>query len=355
MREFDFMEQAMIRSIEWLGNKVRFLDQTELPNRERYIETADIGVLAEAIVTLKLRGAPLIGIAAAYGVLLGILRLKDSPAEIFLEHLHHSAALLEKTRPTAKNLFWALERMRNTARLNSTNSSKTLFEILEFEARTIHDEDRRMCESMGWYGTQLIEPDSIILTHCNSGSLATGGIGTALGVMKTAHRLGKKISIFVDETRPLLQGARLTMWELQKENIPATLITDNAAAWTIKHKKIDAVIVGADRVVANGDTANKIGTYNLAVLAKEHGIPFYVVIPTSTIDLSLPSGELIPIEERSNDEVVSFTGVRVAPVSSDVFSPAFDVTPNSYITAIITEKGILRPPYVRSLKEAVQP
>ncbi len=345
----------MIQSIEWLGDKVRFLDQTELPSRELYIETADIGVLAEAIVKLKLRGAPLIGISAAYGVLLGPLRHKDSPVEIFLEHFENSVRLLEKTRPTAKNLFWALERMRNVARLNITNSSKSLFEILESEARSIHDEDRRMCESMGLYGVQLIEPDSKILTHCNSGSLATGGIGTALGVIKVAHRSGKKISVFVDETRPLLQGARLTMWELQKENISATLITDNSAAWTIKEKNIDAIIVGADRVVANGDAANKIGTYNLAVLAKEHGIPFYIVIPTSTIDLSLATGKEIVIEERGADEVVSFGGRQTAPAGTIVFSPAFDVTPYEYISAIITEKGIHRPPYDTSLKETVLP
>ncbi|MEW5798039.1 MAG: S-methyl-5-thioribose-1-phosphate isomerase [Bacteroidota bacterium] len=343
----------MIQSIEWLGDKVRFLDQTELPNREVYIETGEIAVLAEAIVTLKLRGAPLIGISAAYGVLLGLLRHKDSSVEIFLEHFQNSVELLEKTRPTAKNLFWALERMQNTARLNTTNGSKMLFDILESEARSIHDEDRRMCDSMGFYGAQLIEDGATVLTHCNSGSLATGGIGTALGVIKTAHRSGKKISVFVDETRPLLQGARLTMWELQKENIPSTLITDNAAAWTIKQKNIDAIIVGADRVVANGDTANKIGTYNLAVLAKENGIPFYIVIPTSTIDLSLTMGNDIAIEERSADEVVFFSGIPTAPAGTKVFSPAFDVTPHEYISAIITEKGVHRPPYGRSLKAAV--
>lgn len=345
----------MIRSIEWLGDKVRFLDQTELPHRECYIETAEIGILAEAIVKLKIRGAPLIGISAAYGVLLGLLRSKDSPVGTFLDDVERSVVLLEKTRPTAKNLFWALERMRNAARLNSTSSSKTLFEILESEARSIHDEDRRMCDAMGLYGAQLIDSGAKILTHCNSGSLATGGIGTALGAIKTAHRSGKKISVFVDETRPLLQGARLAIWELQKENIPATLITDNAAAWTIVKKNIDVIIVGADRVVANGDTANKIGTYNLAILAKEHGIPFYVVIPTSTIDRSLASGEEIVIEERGADEVVSFAGVQTTPVGTKVFSPAFDVTPHDYISAIVTEKGIHRPPYIRSLEEAVLP
>lgn len=343
----------MICSIEWLGDRVRFLDQTELPDHETFVETADINVLAEAIVKLKIRGAPLIGIAATYGVLLGLLKSKNSSSEIFLRRFNDAVTLLEKTRPTAKNLFWALERMRKVLRLNSTKNANELFDILESEAKAIHDEDRMMCESMGFYGAQLIEDGATILTHCNTGALATGGIGTALGVIKTAHHSGKKISVYVDETRPLLQGARLTMWELQQENIPATLITDNTAAWTIKKKNVGMIIVGADRVVANGDAANKIGTYNLSILAKEHGIPFYVVIPTSTIDLSLSNGQEIPIEERSKDEVVSFTGKRITPASINVFSPAFDVTPNEYITAIVTDKGIHRAPYDRSLKEAV--
>lgn len=343
----------MIQTIEWLGTKVRFLDQTLLPTEERYVETSDINVLADAIRTLKLRGAPLIGISAAYGLLCGVLPYKESSSEVFLQHFDVSTELLAKTRRTAKNLFWALERMKNVVRLNFTKDSQSLFDILEVEAKAIHDEDRTMCKSMGLFGAQLIEHGMTILTHCNTGALATGGIGTALGVITTAHQAGKKMHVFVDETRPLLQGARLTMWELQKENIPATLITDNAAAWAIKTKKVNMVIVGADRVVANGDTANKIGTYNLAILAKEHNIPFYVVIPTSTIDLSLDSGEAIPIEERSGSEVASLAGTRTAPEGVSVFSPAFDVTPNKYITSIITEKGIHHQPYQQSLKEAV--
>lgn len=343
----------MIQSITWLGDKVRFLDQTELPLWEKYVETSDIHLLADAIVKLKVRGAPLIGISAAYGVVLGLLPHKNSPLEIFLEQFHRSVELLEKTRPTAKNLFWALERMRNVVRLNPMNNATLLFDMLETEAKSIHDEDRRMCESMGFYGAQLIDDGMNILTHCNTGALATGGIGTALGAIKTAHQSGKKIHVYADETRPLLQGARLTMWELQKEKIPSTLITDNSAAWTMKQKKVDAIFVGADRVVANGDAANKIGTYNLAILAKEHGIPLYVVIPTSTIDLLLKSGSEIPIEERGAGEVVSLAGKRVAPEDVDVFSPAFDVTPNELISAIITEKGIHRPPYQQSLQAAV--
>lgn len=343
----------MIRSIEWLGDKVRFLDQTALPGNELHSETSDIHRLAEAIVTLKVRGAPLIGIAAGYGVLLGVRQHRNDPVEKFLEHFNSSISLLERTRPTAKNLFWALERMRNAVRLNSTKSSTLLFDILESEAMAIHEEDRLMCESMGFYGAQLIESGAAVLTHCNSGSLATGGIGTALGVIKTAHHSGKNITVYVDETRPLLQGARLTLWELQQEDIPSTLITDNAAAWTMKQKNVDMIIVGADRVAANGDAANKIGTYNLAILAKEHGIPFYVVIPTSTIDLSLNNGDGIVIEERSADEVLSFSGSRTAPPAAKAFAPAFDVTPHEFITAIVTEKGIHRPPFGMSLKQAV--
>jgi methylthioribose-1-phosphate isomerase len=342
----------MIQTIEWLGTRVRFLDQTALPLEERYVETTDINSIADAIIRLKIRGAPLIGISAAYGLLCGVLPCRQSSSQEFLQRFHHSVELLAKTRPTAKNLFWALERMKNVIRLNSTKDSQSLFDILEAEAKAIHDEDRKMCESMGVFGASLIRDSTMILTHCNAGALATGGIGTAIGVLKTAFRSGKKMHIFVDETRPLLQGSRLTLWELQKENIPATLITDNAAAWTIKTKKVDMIIVGADRVAANGDTANKIGTYNLAILAKEHTIPFYVVIPTSTIDTSLSSGELIPIEERGSEEVVSFSGKQVAPAGVSVFSPAFDVTPHEYITAIITERGIHHAPYLQSLRKA---
>jgi methylthioribose-1-phosphate isomerase len=344
----------MIRSIEWLGDSVRFLDQTLLPGEERYIVTSDISVLAGAIVSLKLRGAPLIGIAASYGVLLGVLPSRNASLEIFLESLHHAVDILKKTRPTATNLFWALERMQNVVRLNSTNKPALLFSALEEEAKAIHDEDRRMCESMAFYGEQLIDDGATILTHCNTGALATGGIGTALGAITLAHRNGKKISVLVDETRPLLQGARLTMWELQKEKIPATLITDNTAAWAIQKKNVNAIIVGADRIVANGDTANKIGTFGLAILAKEFGIPLYVVAPTSTVDRTLKDGSQIPIEERHPEEITGMFRAGIAPEGSSVFAPAFDVTPNQLITAIVTERGVHRAPYGRSLAEAVQ-
>ncbi|MHB1050819.1 MAG: S-methyl-5-thioribose-1-phosphate isomerase [Bacteroidota bacterium] len=344
----------MIRSIEWLGESVRFLDQSLLPGEERYIETSGMTAVAEAIVSLKLRGAPLIGIAASYGVLLGVLPAREASLETFLESLHNAVDTLAKTRPTATNLFWALERMQNVVRLNSTNKPSLLFTALEEEAKAIHDEDRRMCDSMAFYGEQLIDDGATILTHCNTGALATGGIGTALGVITLAHRNGKKISVLVDETRPLLQGARLTMWELQKGKIPATLITDNTAAWAIQKKNVSAIFVGADRIVANGDTANKIGTYGLAILAKEFGIPFYVVAPTSTVDRTLKNGSQIPIEERNPEEITKMFGSGIAPEGSNVFAPAFDVTPNELITAIVTERGIHRSPYGSSLAEAVR-
>lgn len=334
-------------------HKVRFLDQTRLPLEEVYIETSDIAILADAIITLKLRGAPLIGISAAYGVLLGIQEYKHSSIDQFSHVFTHSVDLLAKTRPTAKNLFWALERMQKIVRLNSNEKSEALFDKLEAEAVSIHKDDGAMCEAMGKFGAALIPDGAKILTHCNTGALATGGIGTALGVITTAHRMGRKISVYVDETRPLLQGARLTMWELHKAGVPATLITDNAAAWTILSKKIDLIIVGADRIVANGDTANKIGTYNLAVLAQEHGIPFYVVAPTTTMDASLKTGEEITIEERNAEEVTFGFERRTAPDHAKVFSPAFDVTPHRYITAIITEKGIHRTPFEIAIREAV--
>jgi methylthioribose-1-phosphate isomerase len=336
----------MVNSIEWRGSSVRFLDQTILPDSEVYIETDDLSVLIDAIVRLKVRGAPLLGIAAAYGLLLGVRSNIHSSREAFLAAVEQTAVTIGASRPTAVNLFWALERMKNVVRLNPGNNT-ALFESLTAEALSIHAEDKAMCESIGTAGAALIPDGANILTHCNSGALATGGIGTAFGVIYSAHRSGKQITVFADETRPLLQGARLTMWELQKAGIPSVLITDNAAAWTIKMKKIDLIITGADRIAANGDAANKIGTYALAVMAKEHGIPFYIAAPSSTIDRSLASGEQIVIEERGAEEVVNGFGRRTAPFGAAVFSPAFDVTPNRLITAIITESGIHRPPFHR--------
>ena len=343
-----------MNSIEWLGDAVRFLDQTELPRKEVFIDTAELSVLANAINTLKVRGAPLLGISAAYGILLGVQSEKKSSLHKFLSAFDRSYGIIAATRPTAKNLFWALERMKDVLRLSSSEDTTLLFEKLESEAQTIHEEDRLMCEAIGKFGAELIPDHAKILTHCNTGALATGGIGTAFGVLATAHRSGKNIFVYADETRPLLQGARLTMWELNKAKIPAALITDNSAAWTIKSKGIDLIIVGADRIAANGDTANKIGTYNLAILAKEHKIPFYVAAPTSTIDVSTAHGDDIPIEERGMEEVVNGFGIYTAPEHTNVFSPAFDVTPNELISALITEKGILRPPFSRSISAMVK-
>ncbi len=342
-----------MNSIEWLGDSVRFLDQTELPLREFYCETPDLSILNDAIVKLKVRGAPLLGICAAYGLLLGIRSARLSSVKIFEQCFESSAQSISATRPTAKNLFWAVERMRKILRLNIHETSSVLFEKLEDEALAIHNEDRHMCELIGKFGSELIPSGAKILTHCNTGALATGGIGTAFGVLLTAHRNEKNIQVYADETRPLLQGARLTMWELMNAGIPATLITDNSAAWTIKTKRIDLIITGADRITANGDSANKIGTYNLAVLAKAHNIPFYIAAPTSTIDISIAHGDSITIEERGAEEIVNGFGRQVAPNDTKVFAPAFDVTPNELITAIITEQGVLRPPYGRSIESTV--
>lgn len=340
----------MIISIEWRGTSVRFLDQTLLPEKEESVETSDLAILVDAIKRLKLRGAPLLGIAAGYGILLGARAAVNSSYEIFLAAVESAAAAIAAPRPTAVNLFWALERMRNVLRLNPGDSPSTLFEKLESEARAIHAEDKAMCEAIGHAGDAIIPRNAKILTHCNTGALATGGIGTAFGVIVTAHQSGKKIIVYADETRPLLQGARLTMWELQKMGIPGVLITDNTAAWTIKSKKIDVIITGADRIAANGDAANKIGTYNLAILAKEHGIPFYIAAPSSTIDPNISSGEQILIEERGAEEVIHGFGKLTAPEGTAVFSPAFDVTPHSLISGIITETGIHTAPYHFAVK-----
>lgn len=344
-----------MKSIEWVNNSIRFLDQTELPLNEVYLTTSDLSIFADAIRTLKVRGAPLLGICASYGVLLGIQKKIHSSKEEFLLAFENGVKLISSTRPTAKNLFWALERMRNVIRLNPNDEPKTLFDKLKSEALLIHEEDAIMCERIGNFGADLLFNEAKVLTHCNTGELATGGIGTAFGVILSAHKSGKRISVFADETRPLLQGARLTMWELQKAGIPATLITDNAAAWTIKSKKIDIIIVGADRIALNGDTANKIGTYNLAVVAKEHHIPFYIAAPTSTIDRVIRHGNDIQIEERDAQEVVNGFGQQIAPKNITVFNPAFDVTPNHLITAIITEQGVLKQPYYVSIAKVVKP
>jgi len=325
--------------LEWRDSRLIILDQTRLPHDEIYLELDDYHSVASAIRELKIRGAPLLGVAGAYAVALGARNIDSATREEFLEQLGKIIDAIAGTRPTAKNLFRALERMRQVLDDRDTEQLKT---ALVDEAIRIHNEETEATRSLSQFGAGLIENGSTILTHCNAGPLATGGYGTALGVIQYAHEQGKQLKVFATETRPLLQGARLTTWELQNAGIPATLITDSMAGYFISRGEIDCVIVGADRIAANGDTANKIGTYTLAVLAKENGIPFYVAAPTTTIDSSIASGEEIPIEQRSPEEVTHVRGVPIAPVGVAAANPAFDVTPHRYITAIITEKGVIR-------------
>jgi methylthioribose-1-phosphate isomerase len=328
----------MIRPVEWLGDRVRIIDQTRLPGEISYLEFRDYRGMVEAIKTLRVRGAPAIGIAAAYGIALGALSIEKTNKSEFLSELDTIMADFAASRPTAVNLFHAIERMKEPAK--KYDDVELLKQALADEAARFHLEEISATERLCRYGADLIEDGATILTHCNAGPLATAGHGTALGVIITAARQGKRVSVFVDETRPLLQGARLTAWELLQEQIPATLITDSMAGYFLKKGGISCVIVGADRIAANGDTANKIGTYSVAVLARENGVPFYVAAPVSTIDLSIATGDSIPIEERAAEEVTSFAGVPIAPPGVNAANPAFDITPHDYITAIITEEGI---------------
>jgi len=322
----------------WLGNRLRVLDQTKLPQEEVYLELSRYQDVASAIAELKVRGAPAIGVAGAYGVALGAIKIKTKSRDSFLQKLRAITQTIANTRPTARNLFRAIDRMQQVA-----ESGKDIGQIkiaLVNEAIKIHSEEAEATRRLSQLGAGLIEDGFTILTHCNTGALATADYGTALGVIKKAWEQGKKLRVIATETRPLLQGARITAWELKKAGIPFTLITDSMAGYFMGRGEVNCVIVGADRIAANGDTANKIGTYTLAVLAKEHGIPFYVAAPTTTIDLTLASGDEIPIEERSSEEVTHIQGVAIAPEGVDVANPAFDITPHKYITAIITENGI---------------
>ena len=346
----------MFKTIEWTDEGVRMIDQTLLPSEEIYRTYRTYPEVAEAIRSMVIRGAPAIGVAAAMGVALGV---KNSSARTVAElrsDFETIAETISKTRPTAVNLFWAVKRMRGLFEKSLTGDGSDVEKIaraktlLVDEGQRVLAEDIAVNEAMGRHGATLIEDSSTILTHCNAGALATGGYGTALGVIRAAVEEGKKINVFADETRPFLQGARLTAWELAKDGIPVTVITDNMAGHFMKQSKIQAVIVGADRIAANGDVANKIGTYTVAVLAHENQIPFYVAAPLSTIDLSLASGDEIPIEERSPEEVTHWRGVQTAPENVPARHPAFDVTPHRYVTAIITERGIARDPYTESLK-----
>ena len=339
----------MIRTVYWKNNSVVLIDQNTLPQVERNIICSNYHQVIRCIKDLTVRGAPAIGVAAAMGAALGALALKSVPPDKFRLKFNIICDEIAAARPTARNLFWALERMKQCLELSLNQSLKNLAAPLVAEARRICAEDIEINKKMGQNGKVLFSDGDHVLTHCNAGALATAGYGTALGVIRAACEEGKKIQVYVDETRPVLQGARLTAWEMKKEKIPATLITDNMAGFLMQQGKIDKIIVGADRIAVNGDTANKIGTYALAVLARAHRIPFYIAAPLSTFDFSLKSGNQIPIEERKSDEVTTFRGINVAPKNMHVYNPAFDITPARHITAIITEKGIITKPFVKAI------
>ena len=338
-----------VSTIEWADGRIRMIDQTLLPTEFKQIYCDDIASVWEAIKSLRVRGAPAIGIAGALGAVLGTWDSTATTYDAFAAELKSATDYLATSRPTAVNLFWALDRINRTAAENSHLKIPALKARLLAEAQEIIEEDRAMCRAIGQHGMALLDENDTILTHCNAGGLATSDYGTALAVMFSAHEAGKNIHVFADETRPLLQGARLTTWELMQAGIDVTLICDNMAAQVMKEGKIQCVIVGADRIAANGDTANKIGTYNVAILAEAHGIPFYVAAPTSTLDFALKTGDEIPIEQRAAEEITEGFGKLTAPEGVKVYSPAFDVTPATLVTAIITEKGVARPPYTESL------
>ena len=336
-----------IETLRWVGDErghLMLIDQTQLPTELVERKCRDVDAVWEAIKQLRVRGAPAIGIAAAYGVVLGQLSVVSGDETAFFARLEEVTSYLATSRPTAVNLFWALKRMKRKAEsLRGSKSSAELQVALLAEAKAIHEEDRKLCRAIGRYGAELIADKTGVLTHCNAGGLATAEYGTALSVLFTCQDQGKKLHVFVDETRPLLQGSRLTAWELTQRGIDATLICDNMAGQVMREGKVQAVIVGADRIAANGDTANKIGTYSVAVLAAAHQIPFYVAAPSTTFDLSIDSGEQIPIEERSSEEITHSFGRPTAPDGIGVYNPAFDVTPARLIKAIITERGVIEP------------
>jgi methylthioribose-1-phosphate isomerase len=343
----------MLPTIEWKDDAVVMIDQRKLPASEVYVSCNTAAEVAKAIKTMVIRGAPAIGVAAAMGIALGMKRSKATGTKQFATEFQKTCDLMAATRPTAVNLFWAIERMKRTfaAAAQGGCSVDEIKQRLEDDARRIHDEDVQSCRDMGAHGAALVPQDARILTHCNAGALATAGYGTALGVIRAAAEQGKNVAVLADETRPFLQGARLTAWELVKDGINTTVITDNMTASMMRLGNVDLVVVGADRIAANGDVANKIGTYGVAVLAKEHGIPFYVAAPLSTIDLDTPDGSGIPIEERNAREVTHVGSSRLTPEGALIRNPAFDVTPAKYITAIVTERGIARPPFSESLAQ----
>jgi methylthioribose-1-phosphate isomerase len=336
-----------IKTIEWRADAVRMIDQRLLPAREVYRTYRDYRGVAEAIRTMVIRGAPAIGVAAAMGVALG---MKGYTGERARKRFELVAKTLKATRPTAVNLAWAVERMGAILDDSTSLDADKLYRRMRAAAIEVYKEDFEINRSLGRFGAELIANPATILTHCNAGALATAGYGTALGIVRAAREAGKKIAVFADETRPFLQGSRLTAWELHKDRIPVTIIADNMAASVLAKKNISCVIVGTDRTAANGDVANKIGTYPLAVMARRHGVPFYVAAPLSSIDLDCPDGASIPIEQRAASELTEFAGKRIAPKGVDTFNPAFDVTPAELVTAIVTERGIAYPPYSASLR-----
>jgi methylthioribose-1-phosphate isomerase len=341
----------MIPTLNWTPEGVRFIDQTRLPLEEAYVTATTVEEVARVIETMVVRGAPAIGVSAAYGVALGAQKTAAGSTAEFAPEFERNCARLAATRPTAVNLFWAIDRMKRLfARLAAAATPiEEIKQKLLAEAHAMYEEDIAACRAMGAHGAALLPDEGGVLTHCNAGALATCGYGTALGVIRAAVERGKRIHVYADETRPFLQGARLTAWELMADGIPTTVICDNMAASLMRQGLIRAVVVGADRIAANGDVANKIGTYNVAILAKEHGIPFYVAAPWSTIDLATATGEAIPIEERPATEVTHHGGRQLTPHGVGISNPAFDVTPARYVTAIVTERGVVRAPYAESL------
>ena len=344
----------MIKTLEWTDSGVRFIDQRKLPTEETYVTCATYEEVADAIRNMTVRGAPAIGVAAAMGIALGVRDADAGHVSELRRAFEQVCEVIGETRPTAVNLFWAIRRMQEKFEACAELPVDQIRQALITEAQRMYVEDIAANEAMGRHGATLMPPSGGVLTHCNAGALATCGYGTALGVIRAAVEAGKKIQVYADETRPFLQGSRLTAWELMKDGIPTTVISDNMAGAIMKQGKIGAVVVGADRIAANGDVANKIGTYTVAVLAKEHGIPFYVAAPFSTVDLETPDGSKIPIEQRSTREVTHIAGKAIAPEGVKVENPAFDVTPAKYVAAIITERGVARAPYEQSLRRLAE-
>jgi methylthioribose-1-phosphate isomerase len=340
------------KTIEWEGDHIKILDQRRLPREVRYLKCRDASSVAKAIRTMAIRGAPAIGVAAAMGIALASQKIKSHQSGDFRKSIEKVCQQMRQTRPTAVNLFWAIDRMKRILDQDHLHGIEDIRRKFKEEALRIYQEDVKVNRKMGENGKILIHEGDGVLTHCNAGALATAGYGTALGVIFAAWTEGKRFRVFVDETRPLLQGSRLTAWELAQEKIPATVLADNAAGWLMKKGEINLVLVGADRIAQNGDMANKIGTYALAVLSKVHGLPFYVAAPTSTVDISLSSGNDIPIEERAPEEVTHLRGKRITPEGVYVFNPAFDITPHSLVHGIVTEKGIIRKPFGQKLRRA---